>query len=430
VERIPDTTPRALVVGVEPRPLGADEERVGFYDELDLLIAGAGLAPAGRRIHVRADPDPDRFLSRGALAALADTLSPPSDAQRPADCVVAACELRPRQHAALTAALPVPVHDRTEVILEIFAARARSRAGQLQVERARLAYRLPRLAGGRDHLSRLGGGTGTRGPGETALEFDRRRIRQRMARLDRELADLAVRRERSRRARGDLPTVAVVGYTNAGKTSLIGRLCGGDLAGNDRLFDTLDPAVRRAELPESGPILLVDTVGFVRDLPAGLRQAFAATLEEVTAADALLCLASAAASDPLGDLEAVEAVLAQIGAADLPRVLALSQADRAAGPAASHLMAGGPPLWVSSITGAGLADLDAALARALAGRRVRVSVRLPLAGAARTEAWARRRGRVLSADYRAEGATLELELTAADAARALAGTPGRPPAAR
>lgn len=411
------------MVGVETAPLETRPERRAFYDELDALVEGMGWAVVGRRIYVRPERDPNRYLGRGQLASLTEELSADSSN---VDQVVVAHELRPREVAALTEALPVPVSDRTEVILSIFAARAKSRAGQLQVERARLAYALPRLAGSRQGLSRLGGGVGTRGPGETALEFDRRRIRERITRLDRDLATLTSQRTAARRQRGSLPVVAVVGYTNAGKTTLVGRLTGTELSGVDRLFDTLDPTIRRADLPVSGAVLFVDTVGFVRELPPGLRQAFHATLEEVSAADALLCLVSAASADPSSDYEAVLEVLREIGANQLPRVVALSHSDVRRADSFPAAPLAERPIAVSGVTGEGVYELDQALAEAVKSVRVQLRLDVPLGRAGQTDAWARRHGRVVETEYREDGATLWVEVPAADAARAKTGRFGTP----
>jgi GTP-binding protein HflX len=270
------------------------------------------------------------------------------------------------------------VIDRTELILDIFARRARTREGQLQVELAQLQYLLPRLAGSSAALSRLGGGIGTRGPGETKLETDRRRIRARIASLKADIAQVQRRRGylRARRHRSDTATVALVGYTNAGKTTLFNSLTRGVGAVSDALFVTLDPLVRRVKVAGTRQILLSDTVGFIDRLPHSLVAAFHATLEEVTSADLLLHVIDASAADRDRRVRAVESVLAEIGAGSVPRVDVFNKIDRLDDEARGRLTRGGDAVLISAQTGEGREALAAAVASRLSFDAERIRVEL------------------------------------------------------
>jgi GTP-binding protein HflX len=294
--------------------------------ELKELLRTAGVATAGEALQQRAAPDPDRYLGRGKLAEVKQRIAA-------CDANLVACddELAPRQERNLEAALGVPVIDRTAVILDIFADHAHSAEGKLQVELAQLEYNLARMRGLWTHLERLGGGIGTRGPGESQIETDRRLARDRIAALRRRLGRLERNRGvmRARRQRSSLPRVALAGYTNAGKSTLLNALTGADAVGvGDRLFHTLDPTTR--SVPLSGrDYLFTDTVGFIEKLPHQLVEAFKATLEETVLADLILQVVDAAAPEGrrLADLAAVDAVLEEIGAGDKPRLLVLNKAD-------------------------------------------------------------------------------------------------------
>ena len=273
----------------------------------------------------RPRPDPATFLGSGkveSLAAACDELN--------ADVVIFDNELSPAQLRNLEEALDRKVVDRTQLILDIFARRARTREGKLQVELAQLKYLLPRLVGSAAALSRLGGGIGTRGPGETKLETDRRRIRHRISMSRKEID--AVRRRRTqlreRRHKGAVPTVALVGYTNAGKTTLFNKLTGDEAVASDALFVTLDPLVRKVRLPDRRELLVSDTVGFIERLPHSLVAAFRATLEEVAAADLLLHVIDASSPDRERQMEAVAAVLAEVGADRVPAVDVFNKCDK------------------------------------------------------------------------------------------------------
>jgi GTP-binding protein HflX len=293
-------------------------------EELAGLARAAGAAVVHSAVQERATPDPATVIGRGKAEALAIACDAAD-----ATLVIFDHELTPAQTRNLEELVRRRVIDRAALILEIFARRARTREGQLQVELAQLEYVLPRLAGSSTALSRLGGGIGTRGPGETKLETDRRRIRQRIASLKRDIAVVGRRRKylRARRRRTDVPTVALVGYTNAGKTTVFNRLTGETARVSDALFVTLDPLVRRVRLPDARQMLLSDTVGFIDRLPHQLVAAFHATLEEVVGADLLLHVIDAAAQDRDRRIAAVRSVLAEIGAEAVPVVEVYNKVD-------------------------------------------------------------------------------------------------------
>ncbi len=322
--RLPATSPveRAALVGV-----AVNRQRVAAeasLDELAALAHAAGAEVVLRVLQEREAPDPRFFLGRGKVAALADLV-----ASLALDVVIVDNELMPAQTRNLEQALHTRVVDRTQLILDIFARRARTREGQLQVELAQLKYLLPRLVGRGAELSRLGGGIGTRGPGETKLETDRRRIRQRIGTLMRELELVRRRRARlrARREKRAIPTVVLVGYTNAGKTTLFSALTGAAAFAADVPFATLDPLVRQVKGPGGGAFLLSDTVGFLDRLPHTLVAAFRATLEEVREADLLLQVIDGAAEERETQLRAVGQVLDQVGALEVPRVDVINKVD-------------------------------------------------------------------------------------------------------
>jgi GTP-binding protein HflX len=409
---------RLLVLGVASRPLEADPEVAAYYAELDRLVDSAGGVVVERRVQVRARPDPRTYVGPGFLAETARALEAARErGEGGVDGVVVAEEVAPRVLAELGERLPVPVEDRTRLILGIFAHRARSAEGRLQVELARLAYELPRLAGSRRGLSRQGGGIGVRGgAGESALELDRRRLRRRIAQLRLEVARLREERAGRRLGRGELPRVALVGYTNAGKTTLLAALAGrDDEGGRDRLFDTLDPTTRRIHHSAFGEALAVDTVGFVRNLPPGLVEAFEATLAEVREADLLLHVVDATSPAAQGEVEAVRAILERIDATDVPEILV---ATHAAAGAAAVLAAGLPAsaVPVDSPTGSGLDVLCQRIGERLAQGRQALVVDIP-ADRWDVVAFARRFGPVELEEREDGGVRLVARLTAQDAAR-------------
>jgi GTP-binding protein HflX len=293
--------------------------------ELKELLRTAGVATAGEATQQRPKPDPDRYFGRGRLQELKSEI-----AAAGANLVACDDELAPRQERNLEAALGVPVVDRTSVILDIFADHAHSAEGKLQVELAQLEYNMARMRGLWTHLERLGGGIGTRGPGETQIETDRRLARNRIAALRRRLGQLELNRGvmRARREASSLPRIALAGYTNAGKSTLLNALTGAEVEVLDRLFHTLDPTTRTFEL-SGREALLTDTVGFIEKLPHQLVEAFKATLEETVLADLILHVVDASASEErrLADMQAVDEVLEEIGAGEKPRLLVFNKID-------------------------------------------------------------------------------------------------------
>ena len=343
----------ALLTLVTRATRGVDPDTV--LDELTGLVESAGGTVVLRALQERPTPDPATVFGKGKAAEFAEAARAAG-----ATLVVVDHPLSPAQARNLEAVFGCRVIDRTELILDIFAQRARTREGKLQVELAQLQYLLPRLVGAGLALSRLGGGIGTRGPGETKLETDRRRIRHRISALRREIAEVSSRRThlRSRRKRDEVPTVALVGYTNAGKSTLFNALTGGGALADDALFVTLDPLVRRIRLPDARQVMIADTVGFIDRLPHALVASFRATLEEVIDADLLLHVIDASAPDRERRDRAVHDVLAEIGAGLVPVVEVFNKCDRL-DPVDVVRLTGGSAnaVAVSARTGAGLSDL-------------------------------------------------------------------------
>jgi GTP-binding protein HflX len=420
---VSSSTERAILVGLlrRGRP-DVDPERA--LDELAALAEAAGAEVVGRVVQERPAPDPATFLGAGKVDALAGLC-----AALEADLVLVDNELTPAQLRNLEQRLQVKVVDRTQLILDIFARRARTREGQLQVELAQLRYLLPRLVGRGQALSRLGGGIGTRGPGETKLETDRRRIRRRIATLVRALEEVRRRRSRlrRRRARAEAPVVSLVGYTNAGKTTLFNTLTGEAARVSDALFVTLDPLIRRMRLDDGGTVLLTDTVGFIERLPYSLVAAFRATLEEIVDADLLLHVVDAASPERARHVRTVEEVLAEIGGTAVPRLLVFNKCDLLDAEALARLQASAPEAsFVSALRGEGCAALRRRIADALALDTARVFVELDSGPGARDMVAAiYRHGRVL--EHSATDGRIRIE---AEVPRRLAGRlPGARPGA-
>ena len=367
---------RAALVGLITGPVRRlDAER--SLDELGGLATTAGAAVALRVLQERVRPDAGTFLGSGKLASLAVACD-----EADVELVVFDNELTPAQLRQIEARLERKVVDRTQLILDIFAARARTREGKLQVELAQLKYLMPRLVGGSDYLSRLGGGIGTRGPGETKLEADRRKIRQRISHLNGQLEDVRRRRAqlRERRHKASLPTVALVGYTNAGKTTLFNLLAGEQATVSDALFVTLDPLVRRVRLADRRELLVSDTVGFIERLPHTLVAAFRATLEEVVSADLLLHVVDAATPGMDRRVAAVRRTLEEVGAGKVATLDVFNKCDLLDRADLERLQRREPEASsVSAATGFGRAELVDAISARLGLDTCRLVVTLDLA---------------------------------------------------
>ena len=401
-----------MLVGVSAS--GGRELEEWSLDELAALADTAGADTVDRLLQQRDAPDPATYVGKGKakeIVGLARALD--------ADMVVFDDELTPAQGRNLEeiagvnplAERGLKIIDRTGLILDIFAQHARSAEGKLQVELAQLDYRLPRLRGWGDVLSRLGAGIGTRGPGETQLEAERRAILRRIQRVKSDLADLERTRrlKRKGRTRSGIPVIALVGYTNAGKSTLLRRLTEAEVLVEDRLFSTLDPTTRRLELPQGRTVLLTDTVGFVRKLPHQLVQAFRSTLEEVNEASLLLHVVDAS-RDAERQIDAVGAVLAEIGASDKPVLLALNKVDLLDEVEVDKLKGRWPEAaFISAASGRGIEALLERLGDELTRLRVEVSLLIPFD---RGELVARvhREGEVLEETYTEEGTHLVARL--------------------
>lgn len=352
-EGIDETFPnRCLLISVGAEQNCIQEEKLA---ELADLAASAGLEVAGTLVQRISKPDPRYILGKGKLMEL-EVLA----LQGRADLLVFDGELAPAHLHNLADRTERRVIDRTQLILDIFAQRARSRAGKLQVELAQLAYAQPRLTGRHTSLDRLMGGIGGRGPGESRLETDRRKSRARMGQLKRELAQLQKQRAlgRKRREQNRIPLVALAGYTNSGKSTLLNTLTRSSTLAENRLFATLDPVTRRLRFPEEREITISDTVGFIRNLPKELTQAFNATLEELAQADLLVHVADASHPQLARQISAVETILEDLGLAEFPRLLALNKCDLLSNSARQELACAWPNArQLSGITGAGLPGL-------------------------------------------------------------------------
>ena len=349
---------RALLIGTTYGSATVEDAEASLV-ELALLADTAGAEPVHAELQRRRTPDPATYIGKGKAEEIRAAVH-----SLDVDVVIFDDELTPAQQRNLEKMFAVDVVDRVALILDIFAQHATSQEGAVQVELAQLRYRLPRLRGRGLQLSQQGAGIGTRGPGETQLEVDRRRLLRRMQKLERDLVGLAATRatQRKARKRRDVPHVALVGYTNAGKSTLLNRLTHAGVVVQDQLFSTLDPTVRRLHLPGGETVVLSDTVGFVRRLPHQLVEAFRSTLEEVVDADLLVHMVDASASDVEALIRAVNTVLHEIAADEVPRLLVWSKSDLADDDTLKLLLNAYPgSVAISAATGAGLPDLLTAI---------------------------------------------------------------------
>ena len=363
---------RAVLVALRARSLSPEENStVDSVEELAALLETAGGENVGVVLQSKDSPDPRTFIGEGKTAEVKELVQ-----EMDAQMVIFDNALSPSQQRALTQDLGVSVLDRAALILDIFAQRARTREGRLQVELAQDKYLLPRLTGMWKHLERQEGAIGTRGPGETQLESDRRHIRQKISKLESELKDVRRVRatQRERRIKNEVPVVAIVGYTNAGKSTLLNQLTGAAIPANNRLFDTLDTTTRMLEISDTCTVLLSDTVGFIRKLPHHLVEAFKATLEELEYADLLLHVIDASNPDWPAQAAVVDQLIHELGAEQIPRLEVFNKCDRSFGDILPH---GEDRVSISAKTGEGLPQLLQAIGKRLDSGAKRVNIHLP-----------------------------------------------------
>ena len=391
----------ALLIGVDTGDFDAEAS----MDELRQLAETAGATVAGVMTQKRPSPDSSTYVGSGRLAEIEDFC-----ALNEIDLIIADGELTPVQQRVIEREADVRVIDRTTLILDIFAAGAHSSEGKLQVELAQLKYVLPRLAGKGAQLSRLGGGIGTRGPGESKLESDRRHIRRRIGALEEQLKLVERRRaeHRQRRKKEGRECVAIVGYTNAGKSTLMNALTDAGVLTENKLFATLDPTARALALPDGREVTLIDTVGLIRRLPHKLVEAFKSTLEEAVQADLILNLCDASSPEAGEHLEVTLKLLDELGCAGKPVIPVLNKCDRP-GAAGVDIAAPGPAVRISAVTGEGLNRLLEAIAAALPPARKRVKLLIPFSDGAVT-ARVRANGVVESETYGEDGICMEAVL--------------------
>ncbi len=389
---------RAILVCVDVGEFDAESS----INELAELAATAGAQVVAQVIQRRGEYDAATLAGQGKLEEIRALADGDGDVLLIFDHELSAVQLR-----NIGDATGLAVIDRTMLILDIFAGRAITAEGKLQVELAQLRYRLPRLIGAGQALSRLGGGIGTRGPGETKLETDRRHIRRRISILEERLRELEKRRGllRSRRKKDNRLTAAIVGYTNAGKSTLLNALTGAEVMSEDMLFATLDPTSRGMELPDGRTLILVDTVGFIRRLPHHLVEAFKSTLEEAASADLILNVCDASSPELEEHIEVSEKLLEELGAAETPRITVLNKCDRTF--ELPHLTGSRTVIGISAKTGEGLEELINGMLKALSSSQTRMMVKLPY-GKEGLLALVRREGRVLSEEYVHDGVVADV----------------------
>jgi GTP-binding protein HflX len=372
-------------------------------EELAALAETAGSKVLDALIQRRDKPDPATFIGSGKVSELKAIVKSTG-----ADTVVCDGELSPSQLRNLEDKVKVKVVDRTALILDIFAQHAKSKEGKAQVELAQMSYMLPRLRGWGDSLSRQAGGIGGRGPGETKIEVDRRRIRDKMSKLRREIGDMKVARDtkRQERKRNSIPSVAIAGYTNAGKSSLLNRLTNAGVLVQNALFATLDPTVRRSETSDGRTYTLTDTVGFVKHLPHDLIDAFKSTLEEVSGADVIVHVVDGSHPNPLGQIKAVRGVIADIGGAKIPEIIALNKADIADPEVIAQVLIQEPDAYLISVhSGVGIEKLIRAIESSLPRPRIEIRTILPY-DRGDLVSQIHEQGEIISQEYLPEGTSL------------------------
>lgn len=403
---IKDTEERVILLAVSTEDTAQAEDSL---DELEELVATAGAVTVDRMIQNRENIHPGTYLGKGKIEEVKERLW-----ETGATGVVCDDELTPAQLRNLEEALDTKVMDRTMVILDIFASRANTREGKIQVELAQLKYRAARLVGLRSSLSRLGGGIGTRGPGEKKLEMDRRLIHERIGQLKRELEDVKRHREiqRSRRGSSGIPVAAIVGYTNAGKSTLLNRLTGAGILAEDKLFATLDPTTRNLEMPDGQKLLLTDTVGFIRKLPHHLIEAFKSTLEEAKYSDIILHVVDA--SNPQMDMHmhVVYDTLRQLEVKDKVMITVYNKLDRIAEPVRLKDMSADYQVRISAKNGDGLDTLMDTLSQVLRSQQVYLEKTYGYHEAGKIQR-IRRSGQLLSEEYAEDGIRVKAYVPAA-----------------
>lgn len=391
------TPETSVLVGLDTGDYDAEVS----IDELEELAKTAGSKVLAKIIQKKEKPDPATYIGSGRLKEIRDFCR-----DNEADLIIFDCELSPSQQRNVENFTDVRVIDRTTLILDIFAARARSKEGRIQVELAQLKYSLPRLGGKGTELSRLGGGIGTRGPGETKLESDRRHIRRRIEALSAELKEIEKRRirMRSRREKTGIESVAIVGYTNAGKSTLMNTLTNAGVLAQDKLFATLDPTARALTLPDGRQVMLIDTVGLVRRLPHELVEAFKSTLEEAAAAHVILNVCDASSPECSEHLEVTQKLLKELGCKSTPVISVMNKCDLVDN--IYDMPAIGKTVMISALQGKGLDRLLKEIEKALPKTRSRAKVLIPFssgaqAGRIRTE------GVVISEEYTPDGILID-----------------------
>ena len=392
---------RVILVGVWTE--GSVKDAENSMEELAALAETAGSKVLDALIQRRDKPDPATFIGSGKVSELKAIVKSTG-----ADTVVCDGELSPSQLRNLEDKVKVKVVDRTALILDIFAQHAKSKEGKAQVELAQMSYMLPRLRGWGDSLSRQAGGIGGRGPGETKIEVDRRRIRDKMSKLRREIGDMKVARDtkRQERKRNSIPSVAIAGYTNAGKSSLLNRLTNAGVLVQNALFATLDPTVRRSETSDGRTYTLTDTVGFVKHLPHDLIDAFKSTLEEVSGADVIVHVVDGSHADPLGQIKAVRGVIADVGGAKIPEIIALNKADIADPQVIAQVLIQEPDAYLISVhSGVGIEKLIRAIESSLPRPRIEIRTVLPY-DRGDLVSQIHEHGEILSQEYLPEGTSL------------------------